>query len=330
MNFGIYIIGPNGEGTFKEEIHNILREVKLAEKLGFKSVFVAEHHGYPYVFASPLLALAQFATVSKHLVLGAGVCVAPFYHPLRLAEDSAILDQLCGGRFILGLGNGYSPAEFEAFGVPLEERAARLKESVEVMRMLWKKENVSYNGKYYKLKRARLAVRPDIGSIPIWIGAQSVSAASRAARIADGFLGGPSAPAPYLSQFLHAYSDEARRLGKKTQTAAIRHLYVAPDNERALKDAGQLLGMYYEETFRSWKHPVVTSTDKNKFHFEDQIGSRFIVGSPEKCIDQIARLNNELGLQDMIFWIRLPRMTHNSIKAIMELLGRKVIPYFEE
>ena len=127
---------PPGSGrTFTQEYREITDLVRLAETLGFESAFVSEHHGSGDGYMPSLLpTLAAFATATDHIKLGTGVVLAPFHDPLRLAEDVATVDLISGGRLILGLGLGWREEEFRMFGIPIDERARRTIEAIDVLR----------------------------------------------------------------------------------------------------------------------------------------------------------------------------------------------------
>ena len=100
-----------------------LEEVVRAEDLGFDSVWMEEHHSVTdHYWPSPLPVLAGFATRTTRMRLGTDILVAPFYHPVRLAEDAVMLDVMSGGRFVLGIAIGYKPDEFALYGAALEKR----------------------------------------------------------------------------------------------------------------------------------------------------------------------------------------------------------------
>src|SRR4029434_3476258 len=142
-----------------------LEEVTRAEELGFDSVWMEEHHSVTnHYWPSPLPVLAGFATRTSRMTLGTDILVPPFYHPVRLAEDAAMLDIMSGGRFVLGVAIGYKPDEFALYGAELEKRGARFEEQLAIMNGLWTRESLSFAGTYYtvegRLEAQRLA-RPD-------------------------------------------------------------------------------------------------------------------------------------------------------------------------
>jgi alkanesulfonate monooxygenase SsuD/methylene tetrahydromethanopterin reductase-like flavin-dependent oxidoreductase (luciferase family) len=138
-----------------------LEEVTRAEELGFDSVWMEEHHSVTnHYWPSPLTVLAGFATRTSRLVLGTDIIVAAFHHPVRLAEDVAMLDVISNGRLVLGIAIGYKPDEFALYGVELEKRGARFEEQLAIMKGLWTQERVQFKGHYYTLEgRCRNRIR---------------------------------------------------------------------------------------------------------------------------------------------------------------------------
>src|SRR5574341_1334917 len=144
MQFGFI---PTEGGRFYAES---LREVVRGEELGFDSVWMEEHHGVVnHYWPSPFMVLAGYATRTARMLLGTDVMVFPFYHPVRVAEDVAMLDVMSGGRAVLGAAIGYKPDEFALYGAELEKRGARFGEQLAILRGLWTEERVAFKGRYY-------------------------------------------------------------------------------------------------------------------------------------------------------------------------------------
>ena len=176
MRFGII---PSEGG---ERYADAIREAVLAEELGFDSVWLEEHHGVrDHYWPSPLLVLAAIAARTSRVTLGTDVVVLPFYAPVRLAEDVAVLQGISGGRFVLGLAAGYRPDEFALHGASLTGRGGRLEEAVGLIRALWAGEAVDHAGPAYRAvgRIEPVAVPPP----PIWLGGWGPKTIERAARI---------------------------------------------------------------------------------------------------------------------------------------------------
>jgi probable F420-dependent oxidoreductase len=182
---------PKGsERTFAQEYQDVVELTRLAETLGFDSVWVSEHHGSSDGYLpSCLPLLATLAEASDRLLLGTGVVLAPFHHPLRLAEDAAVVDQISEGRLILGLGLGWREEEFRMWGIPMSERVRRTTETVDILRKAWTGKRFSHEGKIFRFDDAMITPTPFLdGGVPIYLGGMVEPAIKRAARLGDGYI----------------------------------------------------------------------------------------------------------------------------------------------
>ncbi len=169
-----------GQARFEET----LRECERAEAAGFDSIWLGEHHNNPVLYPAPLIGLTAVASRTHSIRLGTGVLLLPLYHPVMVAEEGAMVDMISGGRLILGIGAGYAPEEFAAFGYSLKERGSRLEEGASLLLRLWTEENVTHHGKHYRVDNATVAPRPvQRPRPPIWFGAwaEPAQSAQRAA-----------------------------------------------------------------------------------------------------------------------------------------------------
>lgn len=180
---------PNGGPPLYRQALDLARATEAA---GIDVFWVSEHHGLPDGYLpAPLTLLAGVASVTERLRLGAGLLVAPLYHPVRLAEEAAVLDQLSDGRLLLGLGWGYAAHEYATFGVPASGRGARLTDLVSFLRTAWRGEPFDWDGPAYHGRRVLVSPRPVRGpAFPLWLGGYAAAAVHRAGRIADGYLVG--------------------------------------------------------------------------------------------------------------------------------------------
>jgi alkanesulfonate monooxygenase SsuD/methylene tetrahydromethanopterin reductase-like flavin-dependent oxidoreductase (luciferase family) len=175
-----------------------------ADALGCLSIAVSEHHGSPDEYLpSPVPMLGAMAARTDKARLMVAALIAPFYDPLRLAEDLLVLDNLSRGRVDLIVAGGYVREEFAMYGVPMSERAARVTALVATLRDAFTGEPFEYRGRTVHLTPAPFRT----GGPTIILGGSSEAAARRAARIADGFI--PSVP-----EVWEFYRDEVRSLGR--------------------------------------------------------------------------------------------------------------------
>src|SRR6185369_14636846 len=166
MKFGLMYANA-GPFAYPEMLAHL---ATTAERVGLESIWAVEHvvipvgykSQYPYdpsgripapdqmPLPDPLIALAYAAAVTKTLRLGTGILILPQRHPLYVAKEVATLDVLSHGRVILGIGVGWLEEEFDALGIPFEERAARTSEMVRAMRSVWKDEAEPFRGKFHR------------------------------------------------------------------------------------------------------------------------------------------------------------------------------------
>ncbi len=224
------------------------------DALKFDSVWVGDHIAFTTPILDPFLQLAQIAACSDRLTVGTGVYLLPLRHPTPVAKQTATLDHLSGGRFIFGVGvGGEFPREFEACGVPHNERGARLEEGVEVVRKLWRGEPVSHEGKFYSFPETHMqpATTTSNGP-PIWFGGRSEAALKRTGRIGDGWISYVVTPEMF-KESLDKIAPSFEKANRDVETFGTAHLLFAQiDNsyEAALDRATELLSKRYAMDFR--------------------------------------------------------------------------------
>ena len=189
MKLGIHL-PQYGRAASAAAIHDA---AVAAEELGFADVWVSDHvvrpaaqdYPSPYLF-DPLLTLTYAAAATTTIGLATSVLVAPQYHPLWLANTTSSLDALSGGRLTLGIGVGWSEAEFEALGQDFHTRGKRTDEILEILRLCWSTDPASYRGTYYEFDEMKIQPKP-AHPIDVWIGGAGPAAFRRAARFGSGF-----------------------------------------------------------------------------------------------------------------------------------------------
>jgi len=152
---------PGSPLSFRDLYRESLAQAEAAEQLGFDSIWLTEHHFTDDGYLPALMpAAAAIAARTTRVSIGTYVLLAPFYHPLRLAEDAAFVDVVSGGRLRLGIGLGYRAEEFEGFGVPRAQRLGRTLETIEILKLAWSGERFSFDGRYFKFRDVRVLPRP--------------------------------------------------------------------------------------------------------------------------------------------------------------------------
>jgi len=183
--------------------------LQAGEEAGFESAWTVEHtvvpagyeSSYPYStdgrmaggkndipLPDPLIWMAYAAAVTKTIKLGTGILILPQHSPVITAKQIATLDYMSGGRILLGIGVGWLREEFEAIGVPFDDRGRRTDEYVAVMRELWSSDEPTFQGEFVQFKGAYCRPQPTNKTVPIVVGGHSKAAARRAGRLGDGFF----------------------------------------------------------------------------------------------------------------------------------------------
>ena len=193
MKLGVTI--PNNRGV--EDPQQVLALGPLAEELGYDSLWVMDHlfnMGYirkrledkPYYH--PLTTLSYLAATTRRVLLGTSVLVLPYHNPVDLAKYAATLDQISGGRVILGVGVGVMAEEFQALGIPIRQRGSLTNESIAIMKELWTSPHPTYSSRRWNFSDLRFSPKPlQKPHIPLWIGGSSQGAIHRAATVGDGW-----------------------------------------------------------------------------------------------------------------------------------------------
>jgi alkanesulfonate monooxygenase SsuD/methylene tetrahydromethanopterin reductase-like flavin-dependent oxidoreductase (luciferase family) len=229
-----------------------------------------------------------------------GVLLASMVNPVMVAEEGATLDWMSGGNYVLAAGLGYRDEEFEAMGTTRSQRVSRLEEALALVRRLWTEERVTHHGRHFHVSGVGASVRPrQRPHPPIWVGGDVEPAVRRAARLADAWLGAPTADRAQLERLLDAFEDERRAQGLAVSPCPImRECFVGRDAAHAREvTRGPLLWKY--EAYASWGHNDTRGVPLAD-RFDEFAAARFIVGDPARARDEIARYAETLRTDHLI------------------------------
>ncbi len=343
MRFGILISNDDPpEVDPRQRVREHVERAICARDNGFDSVAVAHRYSYgpvaPDKRGQPLETwrfqpVALVAHLAAHLGADvdylSAVMLGTSAHPVQLAEDICTLDAMTGGRLKVGLGLGWMPYEFEAFGVAQQGRVTRFEELVKATRALLTQDEVDFEGRFYRFEHARLVARPiQQPAPPIWLGASAEKAVLRAARLGDGWIVSGINSAEELRPQLEAYQAELARLGRPVppERPMNRWVYVAEDRQSALDEAMPVLAKWHRRR-GTWGWFQARSEDGTLA--DEVLGSgRWIIGDPDDCVRQIQQVRDELGINHLIFTMPWPGTPQLKRLRTLELLGRSVIPAF--
>ncbi len=273
-----------------------LERIEIMDQGGYHAVWLAEHHFNTYsVCPSTTLMGMHVASRTKRLRIGTAVTLAGFYHPLRLAEELALLDNLSGGRLDWGAGRGYDPTEFRAFGVRVEDSAARMRECVDIVLQAFGDGRFSHRGKNWQFEDIEVLPKPrQKPHPPVWLAASSPESVQRAAEAGFSILMDPHSSHAEIGAkkelywkalAAHGHSPE----GREFPTARMIAIAKTDAEAEAVARAGA------EWTLASYKSSPANPADKNEA-VERYVNEVAIHGSPARVVEQIQALRERIGL----------------------------------
>lgn len=325
-----FALGAHTATHFRET----LEQVRVMRDLGFDSVWVGQHYlSTPYQMWQPMAVLARLSAEAGRMTVGTNIFLLTLHNPVESAELAATLDVITYGRFIFGVGLGYRPEEFDAFGIPLAGRATRFEELFTAVGRLLSGEEVTMDGRYVQLAHARMTIAPvQKPRPPIWLAATGDRAVTRAARMADAWVMNPVTTVPTLVQQTTVYRQTLAAAGKAApaEQPIMREIAIGRTTGEALDRARPWLGPKYA-AYAGWGlDKPAEERDGIVGDFESMARDRFICGSPAECRTEIERYRRELGANHFIFRLQWPGMPQREALRSLELVGAELLPAVRE
>jgi alkanesulfonate monooxygenase SsuD/methylene tetrahydromethanopterin reductase-like flavin-dependent oxidoreductase (luciferase family) len=320
MKVGLFINTQFPEGTsVLDRIPEIVAQVRAARDAGFASLWFPHHWlTYPMQMLQITPVMGYVAAHAQGMTIGPNILILPPQNPMHVAEESATLDVLTGGNYILGIGQGYREPEFDAFGIPLAERAPRFNESISLMKRLWTEDRVTHKGRFYSVTDAGIGVKPiQPGGPPLYFAAQADVSVRRAARIGDAWLivnsGGLSKTAPLMKTYRTALAEYGRTPHEYPITV---ECYVGERNATAHDECRGPLEYKYN-AYASWG----LGGRKAETSFEEFARDKFIIGDKVAVKEEIARYHDLLGVDHFIMRCNWPGLPQEQTLATIKRLG---------
>lgn len=332
MKFGIFVFGDNHPGLGRSNqryYEEVITMAEWAEELGFDSFWLGEHHFYWYgTCVSPPMLIAALGQRTKKIRLGPAVSVLPFRHPLIIAEEYGLADNLCGGRLDFAIGSGFSPVEYTTFGMTMEEARERYWESFDLILKAWSQETFSHHGKYFHIDNGSLYVKPLQKPLPpTWIAASSDDTLIRAGELGFSIMGIPFARSTSIlevkqknDQFKESYS----RNGHKEPPDIIVALHVYLDrSEAAAVTAARPCFERVVEYLKKYRRPGSRVPDFDTL----KQAKLAIMSTPEEAC-AIFREYAEAGVTHLISMVNFGGVPMPEVRRTMELMSREVFLQF--
>ncbi|MDE2940686.1 MAG: LLM class flavin-dependent oxidoreductase [Chloroflexota bacterium] len=320
--------------SLQQQWQEHLEQFRASRDAGF-GIYCWAHHYLidPFQHFQPFPILARLAAEPGNMKLATSVLLLPLLNPVDVAEQVATLDHISEGRFILGLGLGYRPEESEAFNTSMAHRAARSSEALELMVRLWTEEEVTHHGRFFQVTGARPTARPyQQPHPPIWLAAMSDPPIRRVGREGHMLFIGPAQPFETIRRQIDLYHQTLDYHGhnRPEEMVIVREFFCGESRSEALEAARR----GFETKYRVYEQHGLQGTDdeltsKITGDLEGLMDDTFIVGSPDECVEQIARYR-ELGFTHISLRLFYPEMSRKEVLDHIELVGREVLPAVHE
>ena len=347
MNFGLNFF-PSfrpADTTTAAYYDQCIRLSERADELGFNSVKTVEHyfHDYGGRTPNPIVLLSAVAARTRRIRPITGAVIPAFNHPVKLAGELAMLDNLSNGRLDAGFGRAFIPKEFEVFGVSMEESRARFEEGIEIIKRLWTEDRVTHEGRFFKFHDVHLMPRPvQKPHPPIWIAAiMSRESFTWAGQNGYNIMIVPYASLERTREVVETYRQAWREAGHPPGTEQIQaslHCYVAETHVEAVEGFRRPFERYVEvfaEAVRSWsgqsssqyagygKLVEAISAQTPEKMIENHTA---LVGTPEEVVEQLEYSRQLLGEYEPSMQINFGGISDKEAFRTLELFAGRVMP----
>ena len=341
MDIGTFLLMQSPTARPSQEVYaRGIEQAQAAEELGYRNVWLGEHHFSTYGYLSRPNQLATYiAAKTTRLRVGTAVIVVPLHHPLIIAEEIAMLDILSGGRVDIGLGRGYQRYEFERLGLQLDAGGHRWDESLDILMKAFAGRPFSHDGQIFKIPETSVYPQPmQKPHPPIWITAQSEYSIDAAVRRGFNVLtGGFGVPIERLAEFGKVFERVVAEVkpSHPPRVGVQRAVYVTKDAADA-RDAAEearwnmrvtlSLRNNYEKVENGNAVPIPAKSEPT---IDELIDRYLVIGTPDTVIRQIKRVKEVVGIThfNCSFWFG--DMAQARILKSMQLFAKEVMPAVE-
>jgi alkanesulfonate monooxygenase SsuD/methylene tetrahydromethanopterin reductase-like flavin-dependent oxidoreductase (luciferase family) len=335
MQIGLFLTNQQPLGTDQvRALDEQLELVRTARDAGWDAVFAGQHYlSESLTHIQPLPYLARLSSEAGDMRIGLGILLLALQNPLDVAENFASLDVVTGGRLTLGVGLGYRDVEYDAFGIGTTGRVARFEANLDIVLRLWAGEEVDADLPWCRLSAAKLNLLPvQQPRPPLWMAANSDGAVRRAARLADAWMVNPHATTSTIRRQVELYGTTRSEAGTGAGAGlpVMREIFCAKDRATAVERAAPYLAEKYR-TYAMWgQDKVMPEAESFDIAYEDLAQQRFIVGSPEDCLEALLPWRDEVGADAFIFRTHWAGMPLDSARDSVELLAKEVVPVLRD
>ena len=340
MKFGaFFLLGSPQMLPAREMYQRLLDWVILAEELGYDSVWFAEHHfsNYGYI-PNPLMMAVKAAQVTRRVRIGTAVLVLPFWHPLRVAEDIAMADQLTDGRLEVGVARGYQPYEYARFGLAMDEARERTDETLAVLLRALTQDGFEFQGRYFHIPETTIFPKPlQQPHPPIWLAAHTRESFEIGARLGlKAITTSSGRPIEVLQEGWNGFLDVRKQYGidGPVEFAVQQQLCLAPTDEEARQQMEHFCYAFRQvANLRGGTEQVVKGFSRatpveGEPDLDEIFEARTLSGSPTTVRVKIAHYQQVCDLTALNCTFQLGAMTPETVTRSMRLFAEEVMPSF--
>jgi alkanesulfonate monooxygenase SsuD/methylene tetrahydromethanopterin reductase-like flavin-dependent oxidoreductase (luciferase family) len=302
-------------------------QIEAAESWGLDVVWLAEIHMNPTrsLLSAPLTVASAIAAKTHRIKIGTAVQILPLGHPLRLAEETATIDQISGGRLIFGVGRSAFPRAYNAYGISYEESQDRFAESLDIIKTAWTQPVASYRGRYYSFDNFTLVPRPLQQPHP----EIRIAASQHETYATIGELGYPlfsavrASPLTELAYHTAAYRDAWAAAGHEGEPRAYLQVpvYIAETRAAALEDARD--GIMRFSTYRA-------DLIREPLSYETILREKVVAGTPEMVVRRLTELREAAQLAGISAEINPGSLlNHEQVMNSLRLYCLEIMPQFK-
>lgn len=318
------------DGDPHAQIADTIEQIELIDQLGYDTAWFNQHYlseGSNFFQSRPVLTRATAHVTNTNL--GTGVYLLPLHHPVSLAEDFAAIDAMFPGQLRFGTALGYKPAEFEAFGIDPADRVGRLVDGIRIVRKLWTEDDVSYEGKYFRVSNATIDPKPNNGEgVEILIGANAERSVKRAAELGDGWLISAKTRIPEMCELAATYRAAAHE-ANRGNICVTRKAFVAESTHEAVDRYAPIMKPYLQAYVDREATDVQAYVDDLDAQLRD-IMQHHLIGSPDECIDRIETMHEQAGVTHVTTSYSTPHLEHEAVLESLKLFDETVVSYFAD
>ena len=338
MDFNHFLTSYMPDPKIGSKLHfdNMLDQAVLAEKLGYSTVSIPEHHLVNILMMpSPLQMAVKIASITKKINITTGIAVLPLHDMRTYAGEVATADILTDGRLILGVGRGAFAWEMKSLGTPIETSKEKFVESLEVLQKLLKEKEVSHKGKYYNFEPITIMPRPISKSIQMMIAAMDLNsikdAASRGFHVQSTVLSGNK---ELLIQRVNAFKEGCEIIGEEGKLLKLsmqRMAYLAKD-EKDAEEKNRLAYEYYKRFDNMFTGPgkvkrgEVEPLERNQTY--EEMKKNLLICPVNEMIDKLS-IYAEAGVDEIIISSSFGQNQKDLIES-MHRISEEIIPYFKK